>query len=95
MAGGGVQRCSGIHRGLGTHLSKVRSTTLDVWLPDQVAFMQYTGNAVANAHFERVLPPAFHRPSHAVCALLAPLGSCWGWPRTLGSGHLTLDQRRA
>ena len=60
----GAQRCSGIHRGLGTHLSKVRSTTLDVWLPEQVAFMQHTGNAVANTHFEAHLPPDFQRPSH-------------------------------
>ncbi|PSR96500.1 ADP-ribosylation factor GTPase-activating protein, partial [Actinidia chinensis var. chinensis] len=32
-------QCSGIHRSLGVHISKVRSTTLDTWLPEQVAFM--------------------------------------------------------
>lgn len=32
-------RCSGIHRSLGVHISKVRSTTLDTWLPEQVSFM--------------------------------------------------------
>ena len=46
----------GIHRGLGVHISKVRSCTLDTWLPEQVAFMARTGNAAANAHFEARLP---------------------------------------
>ncbi|CAJ2667674.1 unnamed protein product [Trifolium pratense] len=32
---------SGIHRILGVHLTKVRSTTLDTWLPEQVFFMQW------------------------------------------------------
>ena len=30
-------RCSGIHRNLGTHISKVRSTTLDRWTIEQVS----------------------------------------------------------
>ncbi len=30
--------CSGIHRSLGVHVSQVRSTTLDTWLPEQVEF---------------------------------------------------------
>jgi len=45
-------RCSGIHRGLGVHISKVRSCTLDTWLPTQVQFLSQTGNAVANAYWE-------------------------------------------
>ncbi|XP_073220011.1 ADP-ribosylation factor GTPase-activating protein AGD5-like isoform X2 [Cicer arietinum] len=36
-------QCSGIHRSLGVHISKVRSATLDTWLPDQVAFIQCKG----------------------------------------------------
>ena len=36
--------CSGVHRSLGVHCSKVRSTTLDTWLPEQVAFAQNMGN---------------------------------------------------
>jgi hypothetical protein len=29
-------RCSGLHRQVGTHISKVRSTTLDTWTPEQI-----------------------------------------------------------
>ena len=32
-------QCSGIHRGLGVHISQVRSTTLDTWQADQVKKM--------------------------------------------------------
>ncbi len=35
---------------------QVRSTTLDTWLPEQVEFMDRTGNAVANAYWVRRLP---------------------------------------
>ncbi|KAL6759180.1 hypothetical protein V8C86DRAFT_2580768 [Haematococcus lacustris] len=55
-------RCAGIHRGLGTHISKVRSVTLDTWLPAQVAFMETTGNVAANQYFEAQLGPGHPRP---------------------------------
>ncbi|KAK9821166.1 hypothetical protein WJX74_003656 [Apatococcus lobatus] len=45
-------RCAGIHRGLGVHISKVRSCTLDTWLQSQVDFMDQTGNGLANAYWE-------------------------------------------
>lgn len=35
---------------------QVRSCTLDTWLPEQVAFMSATGNAVANSYWEALLP---------------------------------------
>ena len=54
---------AGIHRGLGVHISKVRSCTLDTWLPEQVRFMVRTGNAAANAHYEARLDPA-QKPSY-------------------------------
>lgn len=36
--------CSGVHRGLGVHLSFVRSITMDKWSQDQIKKMQYGGN---------------------------------------------------
>ncbi|XP_024393167.1 ADP-ribosylation factor GTPase-activating protein AGD5 isoform X2 [Physcomitrium patens] len=55
-------QCSGIHRSLGVHVSKVRSVTLDTWLPEQVAFIQGMGNIKANEYWEAELPPSFTRP---------------------------------
>ncbi|GAB4816912.1 hypothetical protein N2152v2_003958 [Parachlorella kessleri] len=54
--------CSGVHRSLGVHNSKVRSTNLDTWLPEQVAFVQAMGNARGNAFWEANLPRDFRRP---------------------------------
>ncbi|KFK27048.1 hypothetical protein AALP_AA8G327600 [Arabis alpina] len=54
-------QCSGIHRSLGVHISKVRSATLDTWLPEQVAFIQSMGNEKANTYWEAELPPNYDR----------------------------------
>ncbi len=43
--------------------AQVRSVSLDTWLPEQVAFMARTGNAVANAHREARLDPALKPPA--------------------------------
>ena len=62
---------TGVHRSLGTHISKVRSATLDTWLPDQVAFVAATGNARAASFWEAKLPPGFARPPEGDMAALA------------------------
>ncbi|KAJ6828820.1 putative ADP-ribosylation factor GTPase-activating protein AGD5 isoform X2 [Iris pallida] len=54
-------QCSGIHRSLGVHISKVRSATLDTWLPEQVAFIQTMGNEKANNYWEAELPTHYDR----------------------------------
>lgn len=54
-------QCSGIHRSLGVHISKVRSATLDTWLPEQVTFIQSMGNEKANSYWEAELPPNYDR----------------------------------
>lgn len=55
--------CSGIHRKIGTHVSQVRSVTLDTWTAAQVALFQTLGNAKAAALYEACLPPDFRRPA--------------------------------
>ena len=50
-------QCSGIHRNLGTHLTKVRSLNLDSWNDDWVANMEKWGNLKVNAFWEATPPP--------------------------------------
>ena len=58
--------CSGIHRSLGTHISKIRSLTLDTaaFTPDIVELLLLVGNRVSNmiweAKLDRFLKPAPH-----------------------------------
>uniref|UniRef100_W5MRP8 Arf-GAP with coiled-coil, ANK repeat and PH domain-containing protein n=1 Tax=Lepisosteus oculatus TaxID=7918 RepID=W5MRP8_LEPOC len=44
--------CSGIHRSLGVHLSKVRSLTLDTWEPEQLKVVRALGNDAINRIYE-------------------------------------------
>ena len=56
--------CSGIHRSLGTHISKIRSLTLDVtsFSTDIVELILLIGNRVSNMVWEATLEPAL-KPS--------------------------------
>ncbi|GER45535.1 Arf-GAP with GTPase [Striga asiatica] len=49
--------CSGIHRNLGVHISKVRSLTLDVkvWEPSVITLFQALGNVFVNSIWEGLL----------------------------------------
>ncbi|XP_051005683.1 arf-GAP with coiled-coil, ANK repeat and PH domain-containing protein 2 isoform X4 [Acomys russatus] len=47
--------CSGIHRSLGVHFSKVRSLTLDTWEPELLKLMCELGNDVINRVYEAKL----------------------------------------
>ncbi|KMT10930.1 hypothetical protein BVRB_5g113430 [Beta vulgaris subsp. vulgaris] len=49
--------CSGVHRNLGVHISKVRSLTLDVrvWEPSVISLFQSLGNVHANSVWEEFM----------------------------------------
>lgn len=51
--------CSGVHRSLGTHVSSVKSVTLDIWRPEWVYQVVEIGNARSNAFYERCVPPKY------------------------------------
>lgn len=44
--------CAGRHRSLGTHISKMRSITLDTVLPEEAFFLVNMSNALANKYWE-------------------------------------------
>lgn len=55
-------RCSGIHRNMGTHISKVKSVSLDKWQPDMVEQVRRIGNINAKRIYEGRLPANYQRP---------------------------------
>ncbi|KAI0392161.1 hypothetical protein F5Y17DRAFT_376850 [Xylariaceae sp. FL0594] len=57
-------RCSGIHRGMGTHISRVKSVDLDSWTDEQLQSVLNWGNARANKYWEAKLAPG-HVPSES------------------------------
>ncbi|XP_041867823.1 arf-GAP with dual PH domain-containing protein 2 [Melanotaenia boesemani] len=59
--------CSGVHRSLS---SRVKSIRLDFWEDNQVEFMKSTGNASAQAVYEKAVPSYYYRPQHNDCKVL-------------------------
>lgn len=59
-------RCSGFHRSMGTHISRVKSIDLDIWTPEQMESIQKWGNKRANAYWEAHLKPGHAPPDHKV-----------------------------
>ncbi|KAF0697678.1 Aste57867_11649 [Aphanomyces stellatus] len=58
--------CSGIHRSLGVHVSKVRSLVLDKWDMTLVELLEtQLGNAVANGIWEAAIAPGWTKPTAA------------------------------
>ena len=49
--------CSGIHRNLGSHISKVRSLSLDCWSQINIKTLENIGNSKANQYWERNIQP--------------------------------------
>ncbi|RKF64064.1 putative stromal membrane-associated protein [Erysiphe neolycopersici] len=57
-------RCSGIHRGMGTHISRVKSVDLDAWTDEQLQNILKWGNLRANKYWEAKLATG-HIPSES------------------------------
>ncbi|WOL11996.1 putative ADP-ribosylation factor GTPase-activating protein AGD11 [Canna indica] len=56
-------KCSGVHRSLGVHISKVFSVKLDEWSDEQVDYLiDVGGNAAVNMKYEAFLPDYFKKP---------------------------------
>ncbi|CAL9050029.1 ADP-ribosylation factor GTPase-activating protein AGD12-like [Musa acuminata AAA Group] len=57
-------KCSGVHRNLGAHISKVLSVTLDEWSDEQLnSIIEVGGNSCANAIYEAFLPEGYAKPN--------------------------------
>lgn len=57
-------KCCGVHRSLGTHISKVLSVTLDDWSDAEIdSMMEVGGNASANAIYEAYIPASVKKPN--------------------------------
>ncbi|XP_044478144.1 ADP-ribosylation factor GTPase-activating protein AGD12-like [Mangifera indica] len=56
-------KCCGVHRSLGTHVSKVLSVTLDEWSEEEIeAMIEVGGNASANSIYEAHIPDGVIKP---------------------------------
>eukprot|EP00806_Schmidingerella_arcuata_P007237 Macronucleus_7613.p1 GENE.Macronucleus_7613~~Macronucleus_7613.p1 ORF type:complete len:133 (+),score=23.20 Macronucleus_7613:1-399(+) len=49
-------RCSGQHRALGVHITKIKSVNLDKWPEGKVEIFQALSNNLVNAYWEANLP---------------------------------------
>ncbi|CEH14013.1 Predicted GTPase-activating protein [Ceraceosorus bombacis] len=54
--------CSGVHRSLGVHVSKVKSVDLDDWTEEQLDAAREWGNARANSYYEASRPASVVNP---------------------------------
>jgi len=55
--------CSGVHRSLGVHISKVRSLTLDEWNPELFHLIEFFGNEKGNQIFEAQYDESVPKPT--------------------------------
>jgi len=55
-------RCSGVHRQLGPHITRVRSVKLDGWTKENIEIMATVGNKVASDFYEHRMPTGYRKP---------------------------------
>ena len=56
-------RCYGLHRALGAHVTRGKCLGLDAWKPEEVELLRKVGNANARSRYEARLPPGSARPT--------------------------------
>jgi len=56
-------RCSGVHRQLGPHITRVRSTRLDGWFKENIEIMATVGNKLANDYYEHNMSSGYRKPA--------------------------------
>lgn len=62
-------RCSGVHRKLGAHVSKVLSLRIDTWSEEQLHAMEAKGNGAVNAELEAEVPSNVEKPDLAASSM--------------------------
>eukprot|EP00744_Colponema_vietnamica_P011524 GILI01016209.1.p1 GENE.GILI01016209.1~~GILI01016209.1.p1 ORF type:complete len:478 (+),score=73.88 GILI01016209.1:127-1434(+) len=55
-------RCAGVHRGLGVHISKVKSTNMDAWDPYMIDCVERIGNLNGKELYLAKAPPNYAKP---------------------------------
>lgn len=55
-------RCSGKHRQLQVHITKVKSVNLDKWPAELVEMYKHVNNALINSYWEARLPRTYNKP---------------------------------
>ena len=56
-------RCYGLHRALGAHVTRGKCLGLDAWKPEEVDLLRNVGNVRAKAIYEAAVPPDQMHPS--------------------------------
>lgn len=55
-------KCSGVHRSIGLHITRIKSMKLDSWTLKQLYLMNYVNNQEANLYWEALRPADRERP---------------------------------
>lgn len=86
-------RCSGIHRSLGTHISKVRSIDLDVWTDEHLKQLVSVGNDRANQYWEAKLPPNYVPDESKIVNFIRTKYELKRWVPDSGSSKAKAEER--
>ncbi|KAL3679960.1 hypothetical protein R1sor_022916 [Riccia sorocarpa] len=58
-------RCYGIHRSIGAHVTRTKCVGLDTWSPQELHRMKSIGNERAASYWESSVPAGYSRPGPA------------------------------